>query len=130
MLLWIPTAPGFTDCLDDFENQVWSLCFDGQHTQTETAEIVHRRQGSISKIQDRCVRKMNDRYRALRSKDELPIAILAWMKDCGANTDIRDDTFTNAVHLLRLRERALRRGNTEKATTGSSDLDGLQIKNF
>src|SRR6266403_1815284 len=101
MLLWVPTAPGFTDCLDDFENHVWSLCFDGQHTQAETAEIVHRRQGSISKIQDRCVRKMNDRYRALRSKDELPIAILAWMKDCGATADIRDDTFTNAVHLLR-----------------------------
>jgi hypothetical protein len=81
-------------------------------------------------IQDRCVRKMNDRYRALRSKEELPIAILAWLKDSGANADIRDDTFTNAVHLLRLRDRALRRGNTEKATTGSSDLDDLQIKKY
>jgi hypothetical protein len=54
MLLWIPTAPGFTDCLDSFENQVWSLCFDGEDTQAEIAEIVHRRQGSISKIRFMC----------------------------------------------------------------------------
>lgn len=129
MLLRIPALAGFDGCLDEIESRVWSMSFDGKHTQAEIAAAVSRAQSTVSTIRDRCVRKLNGCYLRLRAEDALPIEVLAWLRENGMDGDPSESDFINAVEALRRRDRAIRRGDIEHATTGCDDMDKLTILN-
>lgn len=70
----------------------------------------------------------NECYLRLREEDALPIEVLAWLRENGMDGD-SDSDFRNAVEALRRRDRAIRRGDIEHATTGCDEMDKWTILN-
>lgn len=130
MLVWVPTCPQFAGVLDSEEATVWALSFSGVGiTQVAIAERIGKGQSLVSKMRNRSVRKLNERYRELRDRNEIPIEIRAWIKTYVGDDSVEADLY-RVVELLRRRDRALTKGlEGEDASTGCEDLDKLSIRN-
>ncbi len=138
MLVWIPTSPEFKDILDAVEVTVWSMSFSGDAQET-IATAIGKSHSVVSKVFKRIVEKLNARYRELRDRDELPIAIAAWVRQT-ADDDSRHTASDLADAIARLRKRdwilqARKRDvgpvaacNPSNAMTGDLELDGLSIR--
>ena len=123
-LKWLLTTPDFAGCLDEEEMQVWSLTF-ADHTQSEVAAIVSKTQGSVSKIIQRAVRKLNARFLELRDTDRLPLPITAWLK--AHAEDSGQAGLYQIVDFIRQRDRESDRGRPI-GDMGCRDMDELRIR--
>jgi sigma-70-like protein len=127
MLAWVPTTTEFVGCLDPEQAQVWEMSFSPEdHTQKEIAERLGKSQGTVSKILDKAVRRLNEKYRALREADQLPFAIAAWVKAYVGDDSSAADLYS-VVELLR--QRALARERMRPpVSTGCKSMDSLSIR--
>lgn len=126
LLVRIPTIPCFASVLDSEEAGVWGLWFAGDQTQAEIGVAIGKEQGTVSKIVDRAVRKVNARYRELRDQDGLPIEIAAWLQQIAPSQHNPD--LAAAIVVLQKRDQALRAGRLKDADTGCNDLNKLTLR--